>query len=297
MNRTAFLNEILPTGFGLHTTAAGADSLKVYRGTINNKLKDVALIKRVAREKVKLTGAPIKYFPIDLNSAKTKAALADNALGDQTNVELGPPIGMMATWTPMEYQLDLSKWGVMMPTGTDQQLFIHVDELTEKLHRKPTIGDIIETVNDTMRYRVSDVFYGNANLWENIFCMVTLTKATYDTFTSQLDKYSDPNEASYSDTYSALQNVLNISSTGANTLMPTSNDTILANKASTYAYMEPAKRSIDTQVEAMQDILNTNSATSTTSTTTASSTVAKTTTSTTSSTTKSTGLDLMTMKL
>lgn len=280
MNRTAFLNEILPTGFGLNTHASGADSLKVYRGASNNKLKDIALIKRVAREKVKLTGAPIKYFPIDLSSSKTKAALSDNALGDQTGVELGPPIGMMATWTPQEYQLDLSKWGVMMPTGTDQQMFIHVDELTEKLHRKPLIGDIIESVNDTMRYRVSDVFYGNANLWENIFCMVTLTKTTNDSFTSQLDKYTEPGDASYSSTYATLQNVLNLSSDGVSTLMPTTNDTILTNRKSTYAYMEPAKKSIDTETEMIQDIIDnkTQQSTKTTSKT-------------------STGLDLMTMKL
>ena len=286
MNRTAFLNEIMPVGFGQNTTAGGANSLRVYAGTSNNKLKDVAYIKRTAREKVRLNGAPIKYFPIDVAATKSSSATLDNALKDQTDVVLGAPVAMMATWTPMEYVLDLSKWGVMMPTGTDQQLFIHVDEISEKIRRKPLIGDIIETVNDTVRYRVSDVFYGNANLWENIFCMVTLTKATYDEYTSQLDKYDDPNTANYANTYTALNNVLNISSEGNEVLMNTSNDTILKNRTSTYAYNEPAKRSIDTAVDSIQKTLD--NKTTTTSPTKPPIVTPKANTS---------GLDIMTMKL
>ncbi len=285
MNRTSFLNEIMPGGFGPNTNAAGANSLRVYNGASNNKLKDVAFIKRTAREKVRLNGAPIKYFPIDLTASKNTKAVLDNALKDHTDLVLGAPVAMMATWTPQEYVLDLSKWGVMMPAGTDQQLFIHVDEISEKIHRKPLIGDIIETVNDTMRYRVSDVFYGNANLWENIFCMVTLTKATYDEYTSQLDKYDDPNGTSYANTYAALNNVLNISSEGKEVLMNSSNDTILKNRTSTYAYNEPAKRSIDTAVDSIQDTLDNgmNTTTSSSSTKTSGNT--------------SSGLDIMTMKL
>lgn len=256
MNRTSFFNELMPAGFGVKTTVSGIDSLKVYNGTLNNKLKDVDLIKKVAREKVKLNGAPIKYFPIDVTASKNNVGVFEDVLNDQTGVVLGPPIGMMATWTPQEYQLDLTKWGVIMPAGTDQQLFIHVDELTELLKRKPLIGDIIQTINDTMRYRVSDVFYGNANLWENIFCMLTLTKVTYDEYTSQLDKYDASTSESYANTYTSLQNVLNLSSTGASVLMPTSNDTILKDKTSTYAYQEPAKRSIDSQVDMIQDTLD-----------------------------------------
>lgn len=256
MNRTSFLTEIMPAGFGPNTNAAGSNSLRVYAGTANNKLKDVAYIKRTAREKVRLNGAPIKYFPIDVNASKNTSAMLDNALKDHTNLILGAPIPMMATWTPTEYVLDLSKWGVMMPTGTDQQLFIHVDELSEKLRRKPLIGDIIETVNDTVRYRISDVFYGNANLWENIFCMVTLTKATYDEYTSQLDQYDDPNGANYANTYSALNNVLNIATDGTAVLMNTSNNTILKDRTSTYAYNEPDKRSIDTVVDSIQRTLD-----------------------------------------
>ena len=277
MNRTAFLNEIMPAGFGSSTKAAGMDALKVYKGTSNNKLKDVAFIKRTAREKVRLNGAPIRYFPIDLTASKTTKALTDNALKDHTDLILGAPIAMMATWTPQEYVLDLSKWGVMMPAGTDQQLFIHVDEISEKLQRKPLIGDIIEVVNDTMRYKVADVFYGNANLWENIFCMVTLTKVTYDEYTSQLDKYDDPNGTNYANTYSALNNVLNISSEGKEVLMGSSNDTILKNRTGTYSYMEPPKRSIDTAVDSIQDTIDG--------------------TNTTKVTNSSKGLDIMTMKL
>lgn len=286
MNRTAFLNEIMPAGFGPNTQAGGANSLRVYKGNTNNKLKDVAFIKRTAREKVRLNGAPIRYFPIDVTATKNSAAVLDNALKDHTDVVLGAPVAMMATWTPQEYVLDLSKWGVMMPTGTDQQLFIHVDEISEKIRRKPLIGDIIETVNDTMRYRVADVFYGNANLWENIFCMVTLTKATYDEYTSQLDKYDDPNGTKYANTYSALNNVLNISSDGKEVLMNSTNDTILKNRTSTYAYKEPAKRSIDTAVDAIQDTLD--NKTTTTSPTAPPIITPKTGTS---------GLDIMTMKL
>ena len=256
MDRTSFFNEIMPTSFSLTNKAAGTDSLKVYDGKNNKKTKDIIFIKSIAREKVELNGAPIKYFPIDVAQTKSKLSTSDNVLGDHTDVILGPPISMVATWTPQEYQLDLSKWGVMMPTGTDQQLFIHVDELSEKLKRKPLMGDIIETVNDTMRYKVADVFYGNANLWENIFCMVTLSKISYDNYTSQLDKYDSSTEPNYANTYTTLENVLNISSEGIKTSMDKSNDEILKSRTSTYAYKEPAKRSIDTQVDSITDKLN-----------------------------------------
>jgi hypothetical protein len=123
MNRTDFFNEILPTGFKLKTelAPAGEDKRRVY----DNKPKDVTFIKRVAREKVRLDGAPILYFPIDPTSANTSNSLGlDNVLKDHTDLVLGAPISMVATWTPQEYQLDLSKWGVIMPQGSDQQLFI-----------------------------------------------------------------------------------------------------------------------------------------------------------------------------
>lgn len=250
MNRTDFFNEILPTSFSLdnNTVASGPDTLKVYDGKSNIKLKDIAFIKRIAREKVKLNGAPIKYFPIDPSSSDTNTSLDfDNTLKDHTHLELGAPIDMIATWTPQEYQLDLSKWGVMMPAGSDQQLFIHVDELTEKLGRKPLVGDIIETVNDVTRYKVADVYYGHANLWENIFCMVTLSKATYDNYTSQLDQYDEDGE-SYKDTYTKLEEVLNVMD---GTTEHATNAAIEEEKIKTDDPVEPRKRSIDTALDIM----------------------------------------------
>lgn len=250
MNRTDFFNEIMPTSFSLSENASesGPDTLKVYDGKENIKLKDIKFIKRIAREKIKLNGAPIKYFPIDPESNDSSSVMEfDNVLKDHTDLTLGPPIDMMATWTPQEYQIDLSKWGVMMPAGSDQQLFIHVDELSELLGRKPLVGDIIETVNDTTRYKVADVFYGHANLWENIFCMVTLSKATYDNYTSQLDEYDEPGE-NYKDTYTKLEEVLDImdGSTDHET-----NAEILDEKTKTDNPEKPRKRSIDTGLDLM----------------------------------------------
>jgi hypothetical protein len=251
MNRTDFFNEILPTSFTLESNAvaSGPDSLKVYDKTSNNKLKDVKFIKRIAREKVALNGAPIQYFPIDPESLDSNSRLDfDNSLKDHTDLELGPPIAMIATWTPQEYQMDLSKWGVIMPAGSDQQLFIHVDEIEEKLGRKPLIGDIVETVNDKTRYKVADVFFGHANLWENIFCMITLSKATYDNYTSQLDKYDDDSEESYKETYTKLEKVLNIMD-GGKTKKHKTNAEIQTEKKKTNNPTKPRKKSIDTALD------------------------------------------------
>ena len=151
---------------------------------------------------------------------------------------------MIATWTPQEYQMDLSKWGVMMPLGSDQQLFFHVDELEEKLQRKPLIGDVIETVNDKTRYRISDVHFGNSNLWENIFCMVSLSKASYDSFTSQLDQYDE----SYKDTYTKLEKVLDVMDGSEH---HESNAEIQVQKTKTDVPDEPRKRSLDTGLDIM----------------------------------------------
>jgi len=247
MNRTDFLNEIMPTGFKLDSelVESGPNSRKVY----NNKPKDVTFIKRVAREKVKLDGAPILYFPIKPESNDSTLKLDfDNSLKDHTHLELGPPREMMATWTPQEYQMDLSKWGVIMPNGSDQQLFIHVDEVEEILGRKPLIGDIIETVLDKTRYKIADVYFGHANLWENIFCMVTLSKVTYDNYTSQLDKYDE--DESYKDTYTKLESVLDIMD---GTEKPASNEEIKQEKKKTDSARpnKPRKRSIDTGLDIM----------------------------------------------
>lgn len=247
MNRMDFFNEILPTGFKLDKTVipAGSDSLKVY----NNKPKDVQFIKKIAREKVRLNGAPILYFPIDPNSLNSATSLDfDNTLKDHTDLTLGAPINMVATWTPQEYQIDLSKWGVMMPSGSDQQLFIHVDELTELLGRKPLIGDIIETVLDRTRYKVADVFYGHANLWENIFCMVTLSKATYDNYTQQLDQYDEPGTESYASTYTQLEAVLDVM-TGQE--FNASNTEIQVEKTKTDSVVKPRKAALDTALDIM----------------------------------------------
>ncbi len=246
MNRTDFFNELLPVNFKLTTTIkeSGPDSLRVY----NNKQKDVLFIKKIAREKVRLHGSPILYFPIKKESNKNVSIEFDNILGDQTHLELDAPREMVATWTPQEYQMDLSKWGVIMPSGSDQQLFIHVDELEEILGRKPLIGDIIETVLDKTRYKIADVYFGHANLWENIFCMVTLSKTTYDNYTAQLDQY-DTSKESYKKTYTKLESVLNIMD---GTTHNASNTAILSAKKSTDGDTNlPRKKSIDTALDIM----------------------------------------------
>lgn len=250
MDRSSFYNEILPTSFSLNadTVESGPDTLRVYAGKDNGKLKDVKYIKRVAREKVRLNGAPVKYFPINTDSLDSHTLLqSDNTFKDHSSLELGPPIDMIATWTPQEYQMDLSKWGVMMPAGTDQQLFFHVDELSEKLGRKPLMGDIIEVVNDVTRYKVSDVYYGHANLWENIFCMLTLTKIGYDNYTSQLDKYDEPGE-SYKDTFTKLEEVLDVMDGSTN---HASNLEIDQERKKTINPTKPKKRSLDTELDLM----------------------------------------------
>jgi len=245
MNRTDFLNEIMPTAFTIKGTVveSGPGSRRVY----NNKPKDVEFIKKVAREKIALDGAPIKYFPINPDSNDSSIQMDfDNVLKDHTHLELGAPIDMMATWTPQEYQMDLSKWGVMMPAGSDQQLFIHVTELEELLGRKPLMGDIIETTLDRMRYKVADVFFGHANLWENIFCMVTLSKVSYDNYTSQLDEFDE--DDSYKDTYTKLESVLDIMD---GTEHHASNAEIQVQKTKTDSPTKPRKKSIDTGLDLM----------------------------------------------
>jgi len=249
VDRIGFLNEILPSNFKITTelNASGPQSRKVYA----NKPKDVAFIKRIAREKIRLDGAPILYYGIKPESNDTTNQLKfDNTLKDHTHLELAAPKPMMATWTPQEYQLDLSKWGVIMPTGSDQQLFIHVDEIQEVLGRKPLIGDIIETVLDKTRYKLADVYYGHINLWENIFCMVTLTKVTYDNYTSQLDVYDEEQE-SYKNTYTQLESVLDIMD---GTSQHASNAEIQQEKVKTDSVSipkKPRKRSIDTEIDIM----------------------------------------------
>ncbi len=243
MNRTDFLNEIMPAKFTVKGTVeeSGPDSRRVY----GNKPKDVTFLKRVTREKIALDGAPIIYFPIKPESNDSSMALEfENSLKDHTHLELGAPIDMMATWTPQEYQMDLSKWGIMMPGGSDQQLFIHVDEIEDKLKRKPLIGDIIETTMDRTRYKIADVYYGHANLWENIFCMVTLTKVTYDNYTSQLDQYDED----YKDTYTKLESVLDIMD---GTEHHESNSAIQTEKTKTDSPTKPRKKSIDTGLDLM----------------------------------------------
>jgi len=245
MTRTDFLNEILPTSYTIKgsLSESGPNSRKVY----NNKPKDVSFIKRIAREKIHLDGAPILYFPIDPTSNDLLQSLDfDNSLKDHTHLTLGKPLEMVATWTPQEYQNDLSKWGVMMPAGSDHQLYIHVTDLEEILKRKPLVGDIIETVMDRTRFKVADVFYGHSNLWENIFCMVTLSKVTYDNYTSQLDQYDE----SYKDTYTKLESVLDVMD---GTEHHESNAEIQKEKTKTDSHnnSKPRKKSIDTALDIM----------------------------------------------
>lgn len=252
MNRTDFFNEILPTNFKIATelNEAGPDSRKVY----SNKPKDVTFIKKIAREKVRLDGAPILYYPIKPESNDVSLQLDfDNSLKDHTHLELGQPKKMMATWTPQEYQMDLSKFGLIMPNGSDQQLFIHVDEISEVLGRKPLIGDIIETILDKTRYKIADVYFGHINLWENIFCMVTLTKIAYDNYTSQLDQY-DVDGSNYKDTYTKLESILDIMD---GSTQHATNAAIQEEKTKTNSspIAKPMKKSIDTALDIMTMIL------------------------------------------
>jgi len=244
MTRDEFFGELIPNYVNDDEvySPTGKDGRKIYK----NKEKDIKFIKKITREKIMLDGAPILYFPIDVNDYNMTSMRDDNILKDQTDLKLGKPINMMATWTPQEYQLDLSKWGIMMPSGSDQQLYIHVDELEERLGRKPLIGDIIETEIDRQRYKVSDVFFGHNNLWENIFCMLTLSKVTYDNYTSQLDEY-DP---TYNTTYTSLEKVLDISD-GREKIKD--NKEILDEKKKTDVKdkRKPRKKSIDTELDIM----------------------------------------------
>ncbi len=245
MTRSDFFNEILPQSFQHNNKESGPDSRRVY----DNKPKDVKFIKRIAREKIRLDGAPIQYFPIDITTNNSTMGLSeDNILKDHTNLTLCAPISMNATWTPQEYQMDLSKWGVIMPSGSDQQIFIHVDDLSEYLGRKPVVGDIIETILDKTRYKVADVFFGHINLWENIFCMLTLTKTTYDNFTQQLDQYDTGINSNYKDTYTKLEEVLDIMS---GETFNSSNAEIQVEKVKTDSPTKPRKKSIDVALDIM----------------------------------------------
>ena len=244
MTRSDYLAEILPEQYSFSKIEpAGPKSRNIY----NNKKKDIQFIKRVTREKVNLDGAPILYFPINPESNNSSLALEfDNDLKDHTHLELGEPIEMKGTWTPQEYQMDLSKWGIMMPGGSDNQIFIHVDELEEKLKRKPLIGDIIETVMDRTRYKISDVYFGHTNLWENIFCMVSLTKVTYDDYTSQLDEYDE----TYKDTYTKLEKVLDIMD-GSEHHKTNADIQTSKRKTDSHTKTKPRKKSIDTALDIM----------------------------------------------
>jgi hypothetical protein len=245
MTRNEFYNQIIPNLFvdDKKLAPSGEDKIKVYE----NKEKDVGFIKKVTREKVRLNGSPILYFPIDIEDYEfqNNSLTGNDVLKDYENLKLKNPIDMIATWTPQEYQLDLSKWGVILPNGSDLQLYIHVDEIEEKLGRKPVIGDIIETKLDRMRYRVSDVYFGNPNLWENIFCMMTLTKVIYDNFTTQLDKYDDE----YKDTYTKLEETLDLMD---NSVAPKDNQNIKKKaKKLNKTKDKPKKRSLDTELDLM----------------------------------------------
>jgi hypothetical protein len=243
MTREEFFNQLIPKKFVKDNKTYGEKKLKVY----DNKEKDVEFIKKITREKVNLNGAPILYYPIDVEDYEMQKNGFDdeNILKDYENLKLKEPIEMMATWTPQEYQIDLSKWGVILPNGSDLQLYIHVDELQEKLGRKPLIGDIIETKLDRTRYRVSDVYFGNPNLWENIFCMLMLSKATYDNYTSQLDKFDE----SYKDTYTKLEETLNLMDGSVS--QKENQEIKKASKKLNKTKDKPKKRSLDTELDIM----------------------------------------------
>ena len=205
-------NLYLPTGFKLDKTivAAGPDSLKVY----DNKPKDVQFIKNIAREKTRLNGAPILYFPIDPNSINSTTMLDfDNTLKDHTDLVLGKPLAMIATWTPQEYQLDLSKWGVMMPSGSDQQLFIHVDEISEILGRKPLIGDIIEIkLNLAKLYVRLENWHAAIEIYDRVFQQQPTQHEDihYDYIQSLLNRNHYSNEHGHGDIVEALDRLGNL---------------------------------------------------------------------------------------
>jgi len=238
MTRNDFYAEILPSTI-LKSTLSTEDksAMVLYK----NKDKDISFIKKVAREKVIKDGAPIKYYRL---REKEEQIFSENILKDQHDLTFYKPISFNAVWTPQEFQMDLGKWGIMMPDGSDQQLYLHVDDIDEYIERKPTVGDIIETLYDKTRYKIADVFYGNMNLWENIYCMVTLTKIQYDNFTAQLDDF----DASYKETYTRLENVLDLMD-GSEELK--SNNEIQETKKKTNSTIKKNKRTIETSLDLM----------------------------------------------
>jgi hypothetical protein len=76
--------------------------------------------------------------------------------------------------------------------------------------------------------------------------MVSLTKVTYDNYTSQLDNYDE--DESYKDTYSQLESVLDIMDGSEH---HKTNADIQVEKQKTSNVSKPRKKSIDTALDIM----------------------------------------------
>jgi len=220
----------------MYETTEKNKGLKIY----NNSEKDVEFLKKVFYEKLENNGSPILYFALKTDNLPDMDF--DNILKDETNLDFDEPIEMMAFFIPQEYQYDLNKFGITIPIGSDLQLFLHIDDTINKLKRKPKIGDVIETEWDRTRYRISDVHFGHNNLWENMFCMLMLTKVTYNNLTQKLDKYDEE----YKDVYTKLEEVLNIDKTE---IVNKSNEEIRKEKEETNSEFVPSVRGTNTELE------------------------------------------------
>ena len=220
----------------MYETSKPGEGLKIYE----NSQKDVSLIKSFFYEKLQNNGSPVLYFPLKSDTIQNMDF--DNVLRDETNLDFGEPIEMIAFFVPQEYQYDLNKFGITIPIGSDLQLFLHIDDVVNKLDRKPKIGDVIETEWDRTRYRVSDVHFGHNNLWENTFCMLSLTKTSYNNLTQKLDKYDE----NYKDVYTRLEEVLDLD-TGE--VINKSNKEIKEVKKKTDSEFVPDERGTHTELE------------------------------------------------
>jgi len=220
----------------VYETSDKNKGLKVYK----NSEKDIKLIKSVFYEKLQNNGSPVLYFP--LKKSEVNEMDFDNVLQDETSLDFGEPVEIIAFFVPQEYQYDLNKFGITIPIGSDLQLFLHIDDVINKLDRKPKIGDVVETEWDRTRYRVSDVHFGHNNLWENTFCMLSLTKATYNNLTQKLDKYDE----GYKDVYTRLEEVLELD-TGE--ITNKSNKEIKEVKEKTNSEFVPDVRGTNTEIE------------------------------------------------
>lgn len=195
MDRNSYLNQLVPFS---NPSGHSQPLATLNRGIYNNRPKDLKLIRNMLKEKVHLHGSSIMYYAIDTTNITTNAqgAFDLDTMGEGDFDFLYPKM-IYALWNPVEYKIDLSKFGVIMPEGSDLQVYLHVDDIQEIIGRKPITGDILETEYDHLRYQVSDVFYGQANLWDNIFCMLTLSIVNSTDMTSKISQFNPLDDTVY----------------------------------------------------------------------------------------------------